>query len=742
MLRALFLVALVACGGGAAVKPEGDPPLPGVIAPDLALATSLHEALVAKGPAYQPHTRNLRPDRSPMYTNRLIRETSPYLLQHAHNPMSWYAWGDDAFARAKREHKLVLVSVGYSTCHWCHVMEDDSFEDAEVAAYVNATYICIKVDREERPDVDAVYMDAVVAMTGDGGWPMTLVVDADRRPVFGATFLRKQQLLETLRQIRAVADSDPQKLADTAAKVASALADRTPVHGGGVVTADVVERGVRALAGRFDREHGGFGAKMKFPSAPDLELLLRYHRRTDDPRALDMVTATLAAMARGGIHDQLGGGFHRYATDRAWLVPHFEKMLYDNAQLAIVYLEASQLAGDPALAEIARTTLAYLARDMQAPDGGFAGASDADSPADNGERAEGRFFTWTQGDFAAVLAPDDAVSAGAYFSVGDPAAQVDNRTVLHLGAAPAPANLEAIRATLLATRAKRAPPSRDDKVIASWNGLAISAFARVGFALGDPALIAIAERTATFVLARLRDGDGLARSWRAGRASGVATLTDYVSVVQGLLDLFAADGDVRWLAAARTLADQLDRRFGDPAGGYFMTDAASEQLIVRSHPLDDNAEPSAAALAALDLLRLGELTGDDTWRARAEKLFGAAAGSLARGGGAAALRGAVESYLDQPLEIVIVGPSPDALVAVVRRIYLPNSTLVVTTDAALPALAKAVPFLDGKHALSGVATAFVCESTKCREPTSDPAVLARQLARVTPLFPDRSPLPL
>ena len=703
-VRVLVLLAVVACGGAGTPAPEGEPPLPGIAAPDATLARALHDAVVAKGPSYRPHTRNLGADGHATYTNRLIRETSPYLLQHAHNPMNWYAWGDEPFARARREHKLVLVSIGYSTCHWCHVMEDDSFEDPEVAAYVNATYVSIKVDREERPDVDAVYMDAVVAMVGSGGWPMTLVVDADRRPVFGATFLRKANLLATLHQIHDVAAADPAKLATTAAQVAAAIADREPSHGGGVVGADAVERGVRALAGRFDREHGGFGGKTKFPSPPDLELLLRYHRRTGDPRALEMVTTTLAAMARGGIHDQLGGGFHRYATDRAWLVPHFEKMLYDNAQLAIVYLEAAQLANDPALAGIARTTLDYLARDMQAPDGGFAGASDADSPTETGERAEGRFFTWTHREVAAALSPADATAATAYFSIDDPAAQLDGRSILHLADAPPPANIDAIRATLLATRAARPPPPRDDKVIASWNGLAISAFARVGFALGEPAYVAIAERTATLVLGKLREGDGLARSWRDGRAAGVATLTDYVSVIQGLLDLFAADGDARWLDAARLLADQLDRRFGDPEGGYFTTDAARTPLLTRGKRLDDSAEVSPEALAALDLLRLAELAGDDALRGKVERLFGAASGLLAQPNGLAGLRSAVEAYLDQALEIVIVAPravsEADALVAVVRRSYLPNSTVIVTTDAAIAELGKRVPLVDGKHALS------------------------------------------
>ena len=725
----------------------GDPLLPGVAVVDPVLVARLAAVTAA-------HREPAHP-----FTNRLAFETSPYLLQHAHNPVSWNAWGDEPFERARREHKLVLVSVGYSTCHWCHVMEAESFDDTEVAAYLNANFICIKIDREERPDLDAVYMTALLAMKGNGGWPMNMVVDAERRPVFGGTYLSKVQLLGVMRQLRGLQDTDPARLDDTARQLVEGLA-REDAQPAGMPAPEVIERGARSLANVFDAESGGFGRGTKFPSPPELELLLRYHRRTGDPDALAMVTFTLEKIAAGGIHDHLAGGFHRYATDRQWLVPHFEKMLYDNAQLAVVFLEAAQITGEPGLAAISRTTLDYVLREMTSPEGGFYSATDADSRAPDGRLVEGWYFTWTPAEVDAVLGAEAGSLARAWFAVGGSAA-VDGRSVLHtprtladaaatldLPPAELGVKLEAARAAMLAARANRTAPLRDDKILTAWNGLMISALARAGFAFKDAGYLRAAARAAELVLARLRTPDGgLARSWRAGEARQAGTLEDYALLGAALLDLFEATWEPRWLDAALSIARQLEPRFGDPtAGGFFTTDAGGERLLVRTKPTDDGVQPSGNAVAIEVLLRLAELTGDPAWRAKADQAFSAFGSLLGTESRTPALRGALDRALDTPLEIVIVAPSDlaeaEPLLAEVRSAYLPQRTLVAVTSAQLPALLQRMPMLEGKSALKGLPTAFVCERASCKQPTSRPAELAAQLAKVKPLLPDRTPAPL
>ncbi len=724
----------------------GDPWLPGVAVVDPVLVARLAAVTAA-------HREPARP-----FTNRLAFETSPYLLQHAHNPVSWNAWGDEPFERARREHKLVLVSVGYSTCHWCHVMEAESFDDTEVAAYLNANFLCIKIDREERPDLDAVYMTALLAMKGNGGWPMNLVVDADRRPVFGGTYLSKAQLLDVMRQLRGLLERDPDRLDATARDVIAQLA-REEARPSGMPAPELIERGARSLASAFDAEYGGFGRGTKFPSPPDLELLLRYHRRTGDPDALAMVTFTLEKLAAGGIHDHLAGGFHRYATDRQWLVPHFEKMLYDNAQLAVVFLEAAQITGDAELTTISRTTVDYVLREMTSPDGGFYSATDADSRSPEGRLAEGRYFTWTAAEVDAVLGAELGPIARAWFAVGG-SASVDGRSVLHtprtladaaatskLSVPELGAKLETARVAMLAARSRRTAPARDDKILTAWNGLMISALARAGFAFKDETYLRSAARAAELVLAKLHRPDGsLLRSWRAGEARQGGTLEDYALFAAALLDLFDVTWDPRWLDAAISTARQLESRFGDPAGGYYITDANGERLLVRTKPTDDGVQPSGNAVAIEVLLRLGELTGDPAWRARADQAFAAFGSVLGSESRTPALRGALDRALDTPLEIVIVAPGDlaeaEPLLAEVRSAFLPQRSLIAVTAAQLPALARRVPMLDGKSALNGLPTAFVCERSSCKQPTSEPAELAAQLAKVTPLLPDRTPAPL
>jgi hypothetical protein len=539
--RALAVCALLSVGckqATLAASParivEEDPALPGRGAgsPEV-LAAKLRAALVAKGAAYRPRTRHLNADGSPKYTNRLILESSPYLLQHAHNPVNWYPWGDEAFARAKREGKPIFLSVGYSTCHWCHVMEAESFEDEEIAGYLNQHYVAIKVDREERPDIDAVYMSAVQSLTGSGGWPMSVWLTPERAPFFGGTYFPPRDGVRGARQgfltiLMALADtyrSDPGRVTTEAAKLASAvrreLGGEDPASmasAGGQAPPDpaVIRVLVEQLQRAFDATNGGLQGAPKFPSSLPIRLLLRYHRRTGDADALRMAILTLEKMAAGGIYDQIGGGFHRYSTDARWLVPHFEKMLYDNALLAVAFLEAHQVTGRADFARVARETLDYVLTEMTAPSGAFYSATDADS-----DDAEGKFFVWSEAEIRAVLGGGSAADRFIRYYGVTPAGNFDGRNILYVPRADEKerAALSGARAKLYAARARRIPPARDDKILAGWNGLMISALALGGRVLGEPRYTTAAERAAAFVLGTMRTGGLLARRLQ-GRSRG------------------------------------------------------------------------------------------------------------------------------------------------------------------------------------------------------------------------------
>jgi len=728
------------------VAPSGseDPALPGIASPSARVAAELTAALAHKGAAYHPRTRHRAPDGTPTYINRLILETSPYLLQHAHNPVNWYSWGHEPFERARREGKLVMLSVGYSTCHWCHVMERESFEDEEVARYLNENFVCIKVDREERPDLDDAYMKALQSITGSGGWPMTLFLTADRWPFFGGTYMPRDQLLATLHKLREVQEADPSGIAEDAARAVAAIQPDANGMRGDTPRPDVIERAVRQFARSFDATWGGFGGAPKFPRPVALDLLLRYHRRTGDAAALRMVVVTLERMAAGGIHDHVGGGFHRYSTDGQWRVPHFEKMLYDQAQLSAIYLDAAQVTGRADFAEVAAGTLDYLVRDMQAPGGGFYSATDADSPAPSGADEEGYFFTWTRPELDAALGKDLGATVAAYYGVtSERSTLYVARTADGLGGAHDKLAAELVHAheLLFAARSHRAPPRLDDKIVTAWNGLVITALARGAIALERSDYAVAAARTASLLLSRLRDRDGrLARSLAGGVVGPHGVLEDYAFVIEGLLDLYDADGDARWIDEAIALQRVLDRDFVAPDGGYFATGRDQELQLVRDKPSYDGAEPSGNAIALANLVRLAEITGDDAWRARAEAGFAAFSGLLTRGGAAAPrMLGALEALHDRTLEIVLVAPSDRAelapLLAVIRHSYLPNRVLARTIEGSpLVELARSLPWVEGKRALHGRATAFVCEHAACKLPTSDPAELARQLGEARPLI--------
>jgi uncharacterized protein YyaL (SSP411 family) len=754
-----------------AAAAAGDPALPGVKQVDAELTARLHAALQAKGATYRPRTRHLEQGGVPKYTNRLILESSPYLIQHAHNPVNWYAWGDEPFDRARREGKPVFLSVGYSTCHWCHVMERESFEDEEIAKILNERFIAIKVDREERPDIDDVYMRAVQIMRGNGGWPMTLLLTADRDAFFGATYIPPRDdertgtgLLSLLPQLLAVYDRDPATIVSRARELsermrASARVDAAP----GIPRGEAVFAAASQLARSFDAQHGGFGAAPKFPQPSAHELLLRYYRRTNDPQALRIVTTTLDHMAAGGIYDQVGGGFHRYSTDRTWLTPHFEKMLYDNAQLAALYLDAWQITQEDELARVARETLDYLAREMSSPDGGFYSATDADSPAPNGHEEEGWFFTWTAADVEAVLGAERARLVYAYYGVTD-VGNFEGRNILHvtrpladvageLGVTPedARSQLEAARKLLYDARAKRPPPLRDEKILVSWNALAISAFARAGFAFERPDYLARARAAADFILQRIRDSKGrLHHSFKGSPASELGYLDDYAFFIQALLDLYEATSELRWLDTALAVQRTLDESYyDDEAGGYFMSGADNEALLVRQKPAFDWAEPAGNSIAVLNLLRLCELTTRDEFRARAEGTLRAFAGMLGSGSpGTPKLLSALDFYLDEPIEVVVGGVAADdpgraALMRVARTTYFPNRMFAaVAASGDLEQQAALVPVLEGKRALADRATAYVCKKRQCDLPTSDPEKFQRQLLSVKALWEQGEPPPL
>ncbi len=675
--------------------------------------------------------------------NRLAGETSPYLLQHAHNPVDWYAWGEEAFDRARREDKPILLSIGYAACHWCHVMERESFEDEETAGQMNADFVSIKVDREERPDVDAIYMDAAQAMTGGGGWPLTAFLTTDGTPFFVGTYFPPEPRygMPSFRQVLAgIADAWRNRRDELIAQGAKVIAHIA--RAGAIteshepLTEEILQQAFARLRHAFDPQWGGFGGAPKFPQPMTLEFLLRCHLR-GYPEALDMLTRTLDRMASGGMYDQLGGGFHRYSTDERWLVPHFEKMLYDNAQLARLYARAWQVTGMERYRQVARETLDYLLREMQHPEGGFFSSQDADS-----EGIEGRFFAWLYEELVAVAGEAGAAAFGAA-----PSGNWEGTNVLWipqpLEAAAAELDLdpeefakdlEAARVELFEVREGRVHPGTDDKVLTAWNGMAIVALAEAGRAFGEPAYVDAALRAAEFVLAHLRDEDGrLLRSWRNGRPSGPGYADDLAQMAEACLTLYETTFELRWFLEARGLADDLLRLFRDESnGGFFQTGTDSESLVIRPKDLYDNAVPSGNSAAADILQRLGRLTGELEYERAglsALRLVRDAMASAPTGFGHALC--ALDLYLSPVREVAIVGHPEEedtrALVAeVTEKRFLPNHVLAVAPSGDTRS-AEAVPLLRNRNVIDGKATAYVCERFACKLPVTDPEALASQL---------------
>jgi uncharacterized protein YyaL (SSP411 family) len=736
--------------------------LPGAEKFEPALQRKLEKIKEIRGNAYQPRTRHLRPDGWAIYTNRLFLESSPYLLQHAHNPVNWYPWGDDAFETALRLNRPVLLSVGYSTCHWCHVMEEESFEDEEIASYLNKNYISIKVDREERPDVDAIYMTAVTALTGRGGWPMTVWLTPGRKPFYGGTYFPARDndrganigFLTLLKNLRDAYHIQQDRVVESSNQLSLAIQKMlTPERGGGLPVSDVMLRAANYYRDHFDATYGGLKGEPKFPSSLPMRFLLRYHRRTGEEEILAMARLTLEKMAAGGIYDHVAGGFHRYSTDRYWLVPHFEKMLYDNALLIMAYLEGYQVTGDKNFERIVRETLRYVERDMTSLEGAFYSATDADSLTPGGQREEGYFFTWTPAEIENALGEDRATVVKRYYSVGF-FGNFEGRSILNTPKTPAEIAgslniseiklkdiIEESKELLYQVRSRRPQPLRDEKILTAWNGLMISAHAQAGLILSDSTYIDHAIKAARFILEKLYLKGRLYRSYKDNNARHNAYLDDYAFFIAALLDLYEAIQDPVWLKKAIEIDRVLENYHEDKKdGGFFMTSNDHESLLAREKPYYDGAVPSGNSVAVSNLLRLGEFTTKDSYRERAQRVLRSFSSNLAAHPHALSeMLVAVDFYLDKPKEIIIIAPEgkraeASPFLSEFRKAFLPNRILSVITEGnELESHAAVIPLVQGKSALEGKATAYVCEKGICLLPTGDPDTFAREIKTVEKL---------
>ncbi len=699
------------------------------------------------------------------YTNRLIESKSPYLLQHAHNPVDWYPWGEEAFAKARKENKPIFLSVGYSTCHWCHVMEHESFENPQVARILNDNFVCIKVDREERPDVDRVYMTFVQATTGGGGWPMSVWLTPDLKPFFGGTYYPPAQFTTLLEKIAASWQTDRDKVTASGDSITRQLRQFTETTRQASVELEksLLDKTYDQIKSSYEPRYGGFGDAPKFPRPVALNFMLRYHARTGTKDALDMSLFTLRKMAEGGIHDHIGGGFHRYSTDTRWHVPHFEKMLYDQAQLACSYLDAYQVTHDKLYADVARDILAYVQRDMTGDQGQFFSAEDADSPLPENPsaHAEGAFYVWEEKEIVGALGKESAEIFNHSYGVekggnvdNDPRGEFPKKNVLivshtveetakQFGKSPEEIGkiLADARQKLFAIRAKRPRPHLDDKTITAWNGLMISAFARAYQVLDDPQYLTAATKARQFVKAKLYDEKTgkLLRRYRAGEAAIDGFADDYAFLIQGLLDLYEAGFDINDLAWAFDLQKKQNELFWDASGsGFFSTTGNDPSVLLRMKEDYDGAEPSPNSIAALNLLRLSQMLDDKTFRDMAEKTLTALAARLQQAPSAMPqMMVALDFSLSKPKQIVIAGKpnaaDTRAMLRVVHGKFIPAKILLLADGAGGQAfLGKRLEFIQDVKPLDGKATAYVCENYVCHTPTPDLGKLASLLAAKRP----------
>ena len=689
-------------------------------------------------------------------SNRLAKETSPYLLQHRDNPVDWYPWGEEAIERARREDRPIFLSIGYSACHWCHVMEHESFESEAIARVLNENFVAIKVDREERPDLDQIYMNAVQMLTGHGGWPMSVFLTPDLKPFYGGTYWppHSSRGMPGFDQIlAAVIDAwknRREQALNAAEQLTAELQNVGAVAGGdaGALDVDLIDAAAGQLRRAFDNTYGGFGQAPKFPHPMDLQLLVRAWQRTGQQGPLDMVRLTLDRMAAGGIYDHLGGGFARYSVDARWLVPHFEKMLYDNALLAGAYLDAYLVTGDANYARVLRETLNYVIRDMTNPGGGFYSTEDADS-----EGTKGLFYTWTPDEIEAVLGEERGATFGRVYDVSD-VGNFEGRSILNLPKTleqcaailrrephELAAELAESREKLFAVREKRVRPGRDDKVIVAWNGLMIDAMARAGAALNEPEYVITADEVASFILSRMRRDDGrLLHSWRNGHAKLDAYLDDYAALANSLVSLYEANFKERWIDDAVQLMDIVLDKFADPAGGgFFYTASDHEQLIARTKELTDSSIPSGNSLAANALLRLGRLLGRADYLDAAEQILAAAVPIMQRAPMAAGqMLLALDLYMGPTNELVLVGDmaredTKQAIAAVHRR-HLPRSVFAARdTRSADPTGSQSGhlnEIFEGKESADGQPVLYVCENFACDAPAIGLAQIESRLEQV------------
>ncbi|UCB48350.1 MAG: thioredoxin domain-containing protein [Deltaproteobacteria bacterium] len=680
--------------------------------------------------------------------NRLIHEKSPYLLQHAYNPVDWYPWGEEAFEKARKEDKPIFLSIGYSTCHWCHVMERESFEDRDVSKLMNETFVSIKVDREERPDLDHVYMTVCQMLTGSGGWPLNIMMTPDKRPFFAATYIPKESrfgrmgMMDLIPRLKQVWKERRDEVLDSAEKIVGALKSVESESPGEEMDTATLDGAYQQLAERFDERFGGFSKAPKFPSPHSFYFLLRYWKRTNNQKALQMVEKTLGEMRQGGIYDHVGFGFHRYATDQEWLVPHFEKMLYDQAMLAMAYVEAFQAFGIAAYRETAEEIFTYVLRDMTAPKGGFYSAEDADS-----EGVEGKFYVWTEAEIRKVLTKKEADFLIEWFCVEKDGNFLEEATghktganILHLKKSPAEMALDlkmseqdlrdrfaSAREKLFTAREKRIHPHKDDKVLTDWNGLMIAALAKGSRAFGEPRFAEAAQKALGFILDQMREPDGrLLHRYRDGQAGITANLDDYAFLIWGLTELYEATFDSNYLETALKLnGDMLKHFWDDQLGGLYFTPDDGEALIVRKKELYDGAVPSGNAVAMLNLLRLARFTADTQLEERATEMGRAFSKAVKQfPSGYTQFLVAVDFGIGPSYEVVIVGKSgandTKEMLKALRNRFIPNKvTLFRPTEIETPHIDKLAEYLKYQVSLDGKATAYVCMNFACKQPTTE-----------------------
>jgi uncharacterized protein len=725
---------------------------------DMELTMKFQVLKEKRGTSYKPRTKHLDQDGWAQYTNRLFLESSPYLLQHAHNPVNWYPWGDEAFETARKKGLPILLSIGYSTCHWCHVMEEESFEDIEIATYINENYIAIKVDREERPDIDAIYMSAVQAITGRGGWPMTVWLTPDRKPFYGGTYFPARDgdwgismgFLTILHKIKEYYNNNPKQIKQAGIDITNVIQKNlSPAKGGQAPSQQAFKISIQHLKNSYDKINGGIAGAPKFPSTMPIRLLFRLYYNTGDKALLEMTEQTLIKMAQGGIYDHVGGGFHRYSTDDKWLVPHFEKMLYDNALLVMAYLDGFQITGNTLFKQIVDETLLYMQRDMTESDGGFFSATDADSLTSEGKNDEGYYFTWTPSELANILGKEDADVVTQYFEVTK-SGNFEGRNILNIktslkiAAQNRKISEEALfntisnaKSKLYKERNKRPAPLRDEKILTSWNGLMISAFARSGLIFQNQDYIDTAKEAAHFILKNLYKNKRLFRSYKDGKANHKAYLDDYAFFTAALLDLFEADPDPLWIATAIELDHTLSDLYEDKTeGGFFMTANDHENLIAREKPGIDGALPSGNAIAAMNLFRLAKFTSNNTYTKRGKKTLEAFSAIFESNPAILSeMMLALDFSLATPKEIVIVSPKNmvqdnELLLRAFRKTYLPNRILVqVKEEDQADKLSEFIPLIKGKTALNNKTVAYVCELGICYRPSLTAKEFAIQIQK-------------